>query len=69
MNRLKSLRLVLLVLIIVSCNSTTNKKATIETNENGVAILSDEQIEDIEPFARKQSFSNSRFFNDFLIVI
>jgi hypothetical protein len=69
MNRLKSLRLVLLVLIIVSCNSTTNKKATIQTNENGVAILSDEQIEDIEPFARKQSFSNSRFFNDFLIVI
>jgi hypothetical protein len=69
MNRLKSLRLVLLVLIIVSCNSITNKKATIETDENGVAILSNEQIEDIEPFARKQSFSNSRFFNDFLIVI
>lgn len=39
--------LILLGLLIVSCNSTNNKSTKIETDENGVAILSDEQIENI----------------------
>ena len=47
MKKLKLLCVVLLALFIASCNSTTNRKATIETDENGVAILSDEQIEEI----------------------
>jgi hypothetical protein len=47
MKKLKTLCLGLLVLIVGSCNSTANKNATIETDENGVAILSDEQIEEI----------------------
>ncbi len=38
---------VLLALFIASCNQTTDKKTTIETDENGVAVLSDEQIEEI----------------------
>jgi len=47
MKKLNSLLVVLLALFIASCNQTTDKKVTIETDENGVAILSDEQIEEI----------------------
>lgn len=44
---MKILSTLLLVLFIVSCNQTTSKNATIETDENGVAVLSDEQVEEI----------------------
>jgi hypothetical protein len=47
MKKLNSLWIILLALFIAGCNQTTNKEATIETDENGVAVLSDEQIEDI----------------------
>jgi len=44
---MKILSTFLLALFIASCNPSTSKKATIETDENGVAVLSDEQIEEI----------------------
>ena len=37
----------LLALVIASCNQSNNKQATVETDENGVAVLSDAQIEEI----------------------
>jgi hypothetical protein len=46
MKRKNTFGVVLLGLLIVSCNSQ-RKQATIETDENGVAVLSDEQIEEI----------------------
>jgi len=47
MKKFNAIWIVLLGLLIVSCNSTASKQATIETDENGVAILSDAQIEEI----------------------
>jgi len=38
---------ILLGLLFASCNPTTNKTTTIETDENGVAILMDQEIEEI----------------------
>ncbi len=46
MNKLNSIWVILLALLFASC-SQSKKKVTIETDENGVAILSDTQIEDI----------------------
>jgi len=43
----KMLLAILIGLMMVSCNQATNKKATIETDANGVAVLSDELIEEI----------------------
>ena len=56
---MKLLSLILLGLLIVSCNQTDNKSTHIETDENGVAILSDEQIEDIV----KRSYQYVAMFN------
>lgn len=47
MKHMKALLTVLLGLLIVSCNSHQENTPTIEVDENGVAILSDEQIENI----------------------
>lgn len=47
MKILKVLSVVLLGLFIASCNQTDNKNTKIETDENGVAILSDAQIENL----------------------
>jgi hypothetical protein len=47
MKNQKVLLAILIGLMVVSCSQTTNKLATIETDENGVAILSNEQIEEI----------------------
>ena len=47
MKKLNSLWVILLALFLANCNQTTNKQATIETDENGVAVLSDAQIEEI----------------------
>jgi len=47
MIKLNSIWIILLALLIASCNQNNSKQATIETDENGVAILSDEQVEEI----------------------
>ena len=47
MKKLNSIWVILLALFMASCNQTTKNQATIETDENGVAILSDEQVEEI----------------------
>jgi hypothetical protein len=47
MKKVNLIWIFLLTLFIVSCNQSSNEKATIETDENGVAILSDEQVEEI----------------------
>jgi len=47
MIKLNSIWVILLALLIASCNQNNSKQATIETDENGVAILSDEQVEEI----------------------
>ncbi|WP_340112125.1 DUF1214 domain-containing protein [Maribellus mangrovi] len=47
MKKVYTVGVVCLGLLIASCTSTTNKKATIEADENGVVILTDEQIENI----------------------
>jgi hypothetical protein len=47
MKKLKSLWFILLALFISSCNQNNSKQANIKTDENGVAVLSDEQIEEI----------------------
>jgi len=44
---MKILSTLLLALFMASCNQTTSKQASVETDENGVAALSDEQIEEI----------------------
>jgi len=38
MKKINSFWVILLGVLITSCSQTTNKKATIETDENGVAI-------------------------------
>ena len=47
MKNIKFLLAILIGLMLASCSSTNNKQATIETDNNGVAILGDEQIEEI----------------------
>jgi len=47
MKKLNAIWVIVLALFIASCNQTTDKKTTIETDENGVAVLSDAQIEEI----------------------
>lgn len=47
MKKINSIWIILLALLIASCNQTTKNQATIETDENGVAVLSDEQVEEI----------------------
>jgi len=47
MKKMKLLSLVLLGILIVSGNSINKNSTKIETDENGVAILTDEQIENI----------------------
>jgi hypothetical protein len=37
----------LLVVLVVSCNSKSGETVTVETDENGVAILTDDQIENL----------------------
>ena len=59
MKRPNSFWIILLALLIASCNQTTNKKATVETDENGLAVLSDEQIEEIV----KRSYQYVAMFN------
>ena len=39
--------IVLLGIIITSCNSSSNKQETIKTDENGFAVLTDDQVENI----------------------
>jgi len=47
MKKMKVLSIILLGLLIVSCNSTKNDSTKIETDENGFAILSDQQVENL----------------------
>ena len=47
MKKINALLIVLLGLLIASCNSNTGKKGTIKTDENGVVILSDAEVENI----------------------
>lgn len=47
MERMKVLFAILLGLLIVSCNSTNNNSTKIETDENGVVILTDQQVENL----------------------
>jgi len=56
---MKILSILLLALFIASCNQTTSKQASVETDENGVAVLSDEQIEEIV----KRSYQSVAMYN------
>ena len=47
MKKIKVLWIILIGLSIASCSSTINKEGTRATDENGNAVLSDEQVEDI----------------------
>jgi hypothetical protein len=47
MKKINSICVLLVALLIGSCNQNTNKQATIETDEKGVAILSDEQVKEM----------------------
>jgi len=47
MKKLKLLCIVFIGLLLANCNSTTNKKDLVKTDENGYAILTDAQVENI----------------------
>lgn len=47
MKKIKIVLVVLIGLLMASCNSTTSEKTTLVTDENGFAVLTDEQIENI----------------------
>ena len=59
MKKVEAFWIVLLAILIAGCNQSTKKQATIETDENGVAILSDEQVEEIV----KRSYQYVAMFN------
>ena len=59
MKKIKIIGLILSGLLIVSCNSNTKNKATVETDKNGVAMLTDAQIENIV----KRSYQYVAMFN------
>ena len=45
--KMNLLMVILFGLLLASCNSNTKKKAIVETDENGYALLTDEQVENI----------------------
>ena len=59
MKKLNTIWKAVLIIFMASCSQTSNNKATIKIDENGVAILSDAQIEEIV----KRSYQYVAMFN------